>query len=346
MKKVGVCGHFGIGKNLLNGQTVKTKTITEELENQLGQDQVLIADTHGGLKHLPKMTIHTWRLFKQCENIIILPAYKGLLFFVPLCSIFNRIFHRKLHYIVIGGWLNSYFDNHRVLEKLLNRFDSICVETSAMKKALESRGFRNIFLLPNCKKLNVLSVESISEDTGEPRALCTFSRVMEEKGIGELVRTVENVNEKLGRTAYILDIYGMIWDTYKDEFERLKKSFPEYICYKGTVDFDKSTNVLRDYFALIFPTKFYTEGVPGTIIDAYAAGIPVISAKWESYDDIIDEGHTGIGFPLGDFDALERLLIEISEEPDRITSMKENCLKKAEQYSPADVLKRFIETRL
>ena len=31
MKKAGVCGHFGIGRNLLNGQTVKTKTVTEEL---------------------------------------------------------------------------------------------------------------------------------------------------------------------------------------------------------------------------------------------------------------------------------------------------------------------------
>lgn len=48
--KVSVLGHFGEGINLLNGQTVKTKIITEELQKQFGQDQVLKIDTHGGWK--------------------------------------------------------------------------------------------------------------------------------------------------------------------------------------------------------------------------------------------------------------------------------------------------------
>ena len=47
MKKAGVCGHFGIGRNLLNGQTVKTKTVTEELKNRLGETQVAGADDGG-----------------------------------------------------------------------------------------------------------------------------------------------------------------------------------------------------------------------------------------------------------------------------------------------------------
>ena len=51
---VSVLGHFGEGKNLLNGQTVKTKIITEELQNRLGQEQVLKIDTHGGAKILLK----------------------------------------------------------------------------------------------------------------------------------------------------------------------------------------------------------------------------------------------------------------------------------------------------
>lgn len=32
--KIGILGRFGEGVNLLNGQTVKTKIITEELENR------------------------------------------------------------------------------------------------------------------------------------------------------------------------------------------------------------------------------------------------------------------------------------------------------------------------
>ena len=51
MKKVCVIGHFGFNKNLLNGQTVKTKIIAKELSSSLGEDQVLKIDTHGGKRH-------------------------------------------------------------------------------------------------------------------------------------------------------------------------------------------------------------------------------------------------------------------------------------------------------
>ncbi len=45
MYKVGVCGHFGGEKNLLNGQTVKTKLLTKELRLALGTQDVNIVDT-------------------------------------------------------------------------------------------------------------------------------------------------------------------------------------------------------------------------------------------------------------------------------------------------------------
>ena len=48
--KVSVLGHFGRGETLLNGQTVKTKIITEELQRRLGRKQVLKIDTRGGWK--------------------------------------------------------------------------------------------------------------------------------------------------------------------------------------------------------------------------------------------------------------------------------------------------------
>lgn len=49
MKKVCIIGHFAFGKELLNGQTVKTKIIANELEKRLGADEILKIDTHGGV---------------------------------------------------------------------------------------------------------------------------------------------------------------------------------------------------------------------------------------------------------------------------------------------------------
>lgn len=52
MIKLGICGHFGIGLNLLNGQTIKTKIVANEFRKQLGEEQVDIVDTHGGVKRV------------------------------------------------------------------------------------------------------------------------------------------------------------------------------------------------------------------------------------------------------------------------------------------------------
>ena len=302
----------------------------------------MAVDTHGGAKKAPAMIAGTIKMFQQCENCMVLPAYKGVLIFTPLFSVLNKIYHRKTYYIVVGGWLDSYLDKYRWLEKQLKNYTAICVETTTMKKALERRGFNNIELMANCKELAQLSASDLQHSFEEPYALCTFSRVMKGKGIENLINAIKKVNEKSGSVVYTLDIYGEVWKDYTHEFEELQKHFPEYIKYKGSVNYDESVETLKNYFALVFPTLFYTEGIPGTIIDAYAAGLPVISSKWESYDDVIEDNITGIGYKFGSDDALVETLEMIKSNPQKIIDMKEACLRKAKDFSPKVIVSGFI----
>ena len=346
MKKACVIGHFGFGKNLLNGQTIKTKSVTTELEKQLGTDQVIKIDTHGGAKALPKITIQLVSAFKNYENIIIFPAHNGIRVFAPLCSSLNKVFHRKLHYVVIGGWLPTLLQKHKQLAETLKSFNGIYVETNTMKKALVEQGFSNLFVMPNFKKLNILKESQLIYQHSEPYKLCTFSRVMKEKGIEDAVSAVKIVNTYFGRTVYTLDIYGQVDSEQTEWFERLKTSLPEYVSYCGIVPFSQSVDVLKSYFALLFPTGFFTEGIPGTIIDAYAAGIPVISTKWESFSDIVDDGVTGIGYSFGNNNELCAVLENIATKPQIIYDMKKSCISKAKAFTPEiaiDVLmKEFL----
>jgi glycosyltransferase involved in cell wall biosynthesis len=167
-----------------------------------------------------------------------------------------------------------------------------------MKSDLENRGFTNIYVMPNCKDLKILSVDELIYSNNEPYKLCTFSRVMKEKGIEDAIYVVKSINEKLGRVAYVLDIYGQVDKEYEECFKKLCNGFPPYIKYGGLIQFDKSVEVLKNYFLLLFPTHFTTEGIPGTIIDAYFAGLPIICAKWNNYHEIIDDGKTGIGYEI------------------------------------------------
>lgn len=335
MNKVGVCGHFGEGKKLLNGQTVKTKMLTKELNNVFGSGTVQILDTHGWKKNPIKLLINCFNLIRKCENIIILPAKNGVKVFVPLFLILKKLFFkRKLHYVVIGGWLPEFIvEKHSLINKL-KQFDGIYVETHSMVDALEEMGIKNGIYLPNFKRLDILTETSIIYSEHEPYKLCTFSRVMKEKGIEDAINAVKKINSQFDGVKFTLDIYGQIDENYKERFNELQKEFPEYISYKGLVNFDDSVKVLKDYFALLFPTYYEGEGFAGTILDAFAAGVPVIATDWKYNAEIISQNYNGIIYN----GKLEEILFNILDHPEKIREMKKNCLQTARKYDPQNTI--------
>lgn len=331
-KTVCIIGHFGFAKNLLNGQTVKTKIITKELEKQLGKEEVLKIDTHGGKKKMLQLIFQLPVTMKNVKNIIMMPAHNGIRFFAPLLVFFNSFFHIKLHYVVIGGWLPEFLENKKRLQKNLKKFDGIYVETNTMKVNMEKLGFSNIYILPNCKELKILKENELVYATSKPFKLCTFSRVMKEKGIEDAVNAVEEINKKYDETIFTLDIYGQI-DTMQTEwFESLQSRFLKDVSYKGLVPFDKSTDVLKNYYALLFPTYYEGEGFAGTLIDAMAAGVPIIASDWRYNSEIVQDNRTG--FLIKNSESLHEKLEFIKSNITLVNDMKKICIEEAKEYLP------------
>ena len=46
MKQVGICGNFGAYQDIANGQMIKTKVLTQELEEYFGKENISIVDTY------------------------------------------------------------------------------------------------------------------------------------------------------------------------------------------------------------------------------------------------------------------------------------------------------------
>lgn len=344
MRVATVVGHFSNGNAIHDGQTIKTRTIADELECRYGADEVARMDTHGGIRAFFLAPGFIKNAFRTSHNVMILPAQRGLRVFAPLCAYWKRKCpYVKLHYIVIGGWLPEFVRQHMTLLHCLQMFDAIYVETTAMKKALEIMGLKNTVIMPNCKKLNMLTEKEFGHGRRDSLKLCTFSRVMREKGIEDAVNAVREINSRYGRAVYSLDVFGQIDSSQSDWFEKLKSHFPSYVRYAGVIPHDQSVDVIKNYYALLFPTHYFTEGIPGTIIDAYAAGVPVICPKWENYADIIEDHTTGIVYGFDDEEGLREALCILAEEPERIYPMKRACLLQARKYTPENALKPLFQ---
>lgn len=341
MSKICVCGAFRLWDVPKGGQEVKTCILADALEAKYGKISRIDTLAKNSRIKMPFQLL--WAMI-TCTDVVILPAHNGLVVLSRLLSKLNKLFHRRLHYSVIGGWLQDLLPNHPYVMKALHTFTGIYVETKTMMDALQKLGFTNVYVVPNCKPLSIIKKNDLDTSYSEPYKLVTFSRVTEKKGIGTAVDIVTILNKKYGRKVFTLDIYGPV-DPGEDEkwFTELQKSFTDAITYRGNAPFDKSVEILSGYFALLFPTQYFTEGIPGTIIDSYAAGVPVISSKWKSFSDVVDEGVTGLGFEFNKGGDLERIMEKVITNPSMIINLKQGCIRKANEFLPQNAIRPLID---
>ncbi len=341
MKKVGVCGVYGDGPDFSGGQPVKVKTMITMLSDYYGAKNIKTANTAGWKKHPVRMLMNCFILAQECDSIVILPAHNGLKVFLPLFLYLRKVYHFKLFYSVIGGWLaGKAAENSRLISRL-KQVDGIWVETRIMQSELQSLGIENTVVIPNVKYLKEVT-QSCMEEESSVLKCCTFCRVIKEKGIEDAVQAICNVNES-GEPRATLDIYGPIFDGYKEEFERIMQSCPDSIRYKGCAEPSDSVLTLCKYDVQIFPTHYRTEGIPGSIVDSYAAAVPVVASRWNSYDDIVIDGVTGLGYEMENVQELTHRLLELCEDRHKLFQMSKNCLKRYnEEYKPESAIKKIV----
>jgi len=342
-KKIGIIGYFATGMSKAGGQEAKTCFISDALKEIYGSEQVVEIDTLNWKKKPLRLL---WRLFRVAccsENIIMLPAQNGVKVFSTILLIINVLCHAKLHYVVIGGWLPEYIKNDTFLSDKLKRFDGIYVETESMKNALDKSGFCNTFLFPNCKDIRILKVDELSEQLESHNyRVCTFSRIMKEKGIEDAIEVVKYFNLRNGKDAMKLDIYGQVAPSQVEWFNELQKTFPNFVEYKGVVPFNMTVETIKEYHALLFPTFYAGEGFPGTLIDAMASGVPVIASDWKYNRDII-KPHIGLIFETHNIEDFCNKLEYLLFNPERWQSCKVNSVNEAFKYLPENVIAVLIK---
>jgi glycosyltransferase involved in cell wall biosynthesis len=342
MVKVGICGHFNIGFEAVGGQTIKTRIISENLAKIYSREQIINIDTANWKKRAPMFLYESIKLAIQSDNIIILPATNGVKVLIPLFVFLSKILKRKLHYIVVGAWLPSLLEKNHYLIKPTKNIDFIYAQTNTLIDKLSAFGIvSNVYLMPNFKNIKPLKLDT-DKNYKKPYKLCIVSRINYEKGIESAISVINRINEDVHQKVE-LDIYGPIEKSYEERFNQLLNRYRKFIKYKGLIDYNNTTEVIKEYFLLLFPTKYYTEGFPGTILDAYLSGVPVLASRWESCSDVIIEGVTGYTYEFNNDDDFYKKLQNLIQNKELVTQMKKNCLDEAQKYNVDNAIKILID---
>lgn len=339
--KIGIVGHYAKNQNITDGQTIKIRNLYYELKKKYSD--IKLVDTFNWKKHPFKLFINCFKCIVECENILILPARNGIKVFFPLFTYLNKIFNKKLYYVVVGGWLPDVVIKNKKYLKYLKKMDMIFVETIGMKEQLKIFNLFNVEVLYNFKNIKTITLNQIKKFDHNHISACTFSRVIKEKGIENAINAITSLNNKLNKKIFSLDIYGPIGENYKEEFEKILKDAPNFISYKGVIDSNKSTDILKKYDLLLFPTYYDGEGFAGTIIDAFSSGVVVIASDWKYNKDIIVREQNGFLFKVKSDNEMIRILEKIYNNEYNILTLKKNCLNDAKKYVPKEAIKVLLK---
>lgn len=333
MIKVGVIGRFGLGENFCDGQTVKTKNLAWLIESEQ-HTSVVKVDTYLFRKQNLKLLFDTLRCMLTCSHVFLMVSVNGMNFYLPFLYYLNKVTRKNIYHYIIGSELLEMVRKNPKLVTYLNALHINWFEYDSGTKYLQEQGVRNAVTLPNFKMIT--PVESAAPYRRENGIFhfCTFSRVMEEKGITDAILAVKALNEQQNRIIAALDIYGPLEPVYEETFHRLLDENKSCVRYMGVADSTKSVDTLKDYYALLFPTRWAGEGVPGTVIDAFAAGIPVIASDWNANKELIQDGKQGILYPNRTLLTLEEAVCWAVSHPDAMDGMRTESRQAYQAYTP------------
>ncbi len=136
---------------------------------------------------------------------------------------------------------------------------------------------------------------------GPGRDFLFLGRLSEEKGLDRLVAIWRDVPARL----------VVVGDG--PERARLETMAPETVEFRGAVPSEQVAGFLADARALVLPSICY-EGAPRTVVEAYAAGVPVVANRYGALPTVVADGETGLLVEPGDAGAWRTALQALLED--------------------------------
>lgn len=151
------------------------------------------------------------------------------------------------------------------------------------------------------------------------------SRMLWSKGVADFVTAARLVKQRHAQASFVIfggtsedygsknpDFIGRAW------LEALNRE--GVVTWRGWTDPAEIETAMRTSAAVVLPSS-YPEGVPRSLIEAAAAGAPIITTDQPGCRDIVIDGSSGFLCPTHSPECLAEAMLQLLDCPDRITAM-------------------------
>lgn len=236
-----------------------------------------------------------------------------------------RFFHRHGIKVVLhhhGAEFEDFFANcnenqKRKIIETLNEADVNIVLSERLISMIKSKApLSKVEVLYNAVKTYPNNPYSLSA-----RNVLFLGRLGERKGVFDLLKAIKRIDQIIPEEV----MFYLCGDMGEEVVENRVKEFgiSHRIGRVGWIDGEKKQEILRNTMINCLPS--YHEGLPMTILETMALGIPNISTNIASIPEVIQNGKNGFLIQAGDVTTLsERLSQLINNDALRLLLSKES----------------------
>ncbi len=135
-----------------------------------------------------------------------------------------------------------------------------------------------------------------------------------------------------------VDVYGPLGGGLSESvFSGLRRTR-----YRGVLPPEEVPATMAGYDAFVLPTYHPGEGYPGVILEALAAGIPIVATRWRMVPELVDE-ESGLLVEPRDADDLFRAMQRLVNEPALFRRLREGARRRRGHFSASTWTQVFVD---
>jgi len=271
------------------------------------------------------------------------------IFFTTICGvILKKIVGKPL---VITLHLGPMFLDEKVLNFFVNVYEKtisrwiitnsdkiITVSNAVMRHALNlGASYEKIKVIPNGVDLKEFNPGEYRKT--EEKRIVFVGRLFPNKGIQYLIEAAPVILSRYPNVEFIIIGKGPMEAELKKLIGRL--NLEHAFRFLGIVP--SVSEIMRQCNIFVRPSL--TEGMPLTILEAMACGLPVIASKIPGTSEIVKDGETGILIKPGDVKQLSNAIIKLIEDEDYARRIKERAYEFIKNhYSWDRIAEEYLKT--
>lgn len=316
-----------------NGMSVATELVVKAVADNLTYVHLDTADRRG-LSNIGKFelgnvllaalhgTRYLWILLSRWPEAVYVPIAQAWLPFLRDCLFLipAKLMRRKVIIHLHGGYFAKFYRETSPLVRWIIRYALRSVAFAIVLGKNVEGVFEGIIpaerirMIPNGIP-DLFARQAHPEKDHRRPAVLFLSTLMGEKGFLDLLCTLPLVRERFGEFRAI---FAGAWYRQSDK-EAAKRHVSRFelgpnVEFVGAVDPTKKQQLLENSDVLVFPTKYPFEGHPYVILEAMAAGLPIISTNWACIPEMVQDSLNGFLIEPGNTDELaEKLCLLLAD---------------------------------